>query len=133
MPSGRTSWRGIVDIEAALAHQARRHARLLAHLAPGGLVGQLAGIDVAAGRQPHAQLAVKEQQHALAGDDKDGHGEVALRRFGRGLGHRGSLLLGAVVKLYSSAWRVATKEGLASPVTVQVSVLPLTPGCQRIY
>src|SRR5690606_22974757 len=68
-----------VPAQAVLAAELDRHAGLLEHLAHGGLVGQLSGLDVAAGRQPQAELAVAVEQHAAAPDDEGAHGPVAGR------------------------------------------------------
>lgn len=64
-------------VHGAVADELDRHAGLLEHLAHGGLVGQLSGLDVAAGRQPQAELAVAVEQHAAAPDDEGAHGPVA--------------------------------------------------------
>ena len=77
MPAGTTSCRGVVDWQTARADQAHAHARLFEHFAERGVVGQLVVFDVAAGRQPLAELAVVVQQHAARVDDEDGDGEVA--------------------------------------------------------
>ena len=80
----------VVDGQAATADQPRADTRLLAHLADGGVVGQLVVLDVAAGRQPLAQFAVVVQQHALVVDHENGHREVAQQLTGcdrRMLGH----------------------------------------------
>ena len=80
----------LLDGQAAATHQPRAYSCLLEHLSHGRLVGQLVVFDVAAGRQPLAELAVEVQQDAPGVDHEDGNGEVAqhpTRLDWRMLGH----------------------------------------------
>ena len=73
----------LVDPQAPLADESSPNASLFEHLAQGGCIGQLIGLDMAAGRQPPAEFAVIVQQHALVVHDEHGHREVAQDLSGR--------------------------------------------------
>lgn len=80
---------GVVGWEAERAiDECDAHTALFEGLSDRGLVGQLAGINVAAGRQPEAELAVTVKQDASVVDDEDGDGELARDAGRRGLRRR---------------------------------------------
>src|SRR3990170_1105003 len=68
---------GVLDARRQ-AHDLGLDGELLAHLAQHGLNGVLAELDVAAGGEPGAELAVPVEGDAALVDDEAGDGEVAL-------------------------------------------------------
>src|SRR5207245_3783131 len=68
-----------VDRQATLADQPSADASFFEDFTRGSRVRHLVVLDVAARRQPLAQLAVVVQQHATLMNDEDSNGEVAQR------------------------------------------------------
>ena len=66
----------LLDRQRPLAHEFDPHARLLQNLAHRRVVGEFMGVDVAARREPAAELFVFVEEHTALPYDEGGGGEV---------------------------------------------------------
>jgi len=68
---------GMVRLKTSVSDKLDRETRLFSNLSPRRVIRQLVWLDVTAGREPFAELAMPVQEHATSRNDKHRNREVA--------------------------------------------------------